>query len=66
MIEEVCLDMKRSMNSTCFIIVLCVNLPPIVMSRHRSTRRPVQKRRKITPSGNDKSGQACSSIENLA
>jgi hypothetical protein len=26
--EEVCLAMKCSRNSTCSVIVLCVNLPP--------------------------------------
>jgi hypothetical protein len=46
---------------------LCVNLPLAVMSRLRSAvSSPVQKRCKITPSGNNKSGLACCNIENLA
>jgi hypothetical protein len=50
------------------VIVLCMNHPPAVMSRHRSASmsRPVQKRRKITSSGNDKSGLTCINIENRA
>ena len=68
MTEEVCLAMKCSRNSTCFIIVLCVNRPPVVTSRHRSASmsRPEQKRCKITPSGKDKSRLACVNDENLA
>ena len=67
MMKEECFSMKCSRNSTCSVIVLCVNLPPAVMSRHRSAvSRPVQNRCKITPLGNDKSGLACSNIENLA
>jgi hypothetical protein len=67
MMEEACLAMKLSRNSTCSIIVLCVNLPPIIMSRHRSAMsRPIQKRREITPLGNDKSGPTCNNVENLA
>jgi hypothetical protein len=59
MTEEVCLAMKRSRNSTYFIMVLCVNLPSVVMSRLRSAMsRSVQKRRKTMPSGNDMSGPA--------
>jgi hypothetical protein len=68
MMEEVCLAMKCSRNSTCSIIGLCVKRPPAVTSRHRSASmsRPEQKRHKITPLGNDKSGLACISIENQA
>jgi hypothetical protein len=67
MMEEVCLAMKRSRNFTCSIIVLCVNLPPTIMSRHRSAvSRPVQKRCKIMPLCNDRSELAYSNIENLA
>jgi hypothetical protein len=57
MTKEVCLTIKLSRYSTCSIIVLCVNLPLAVMSMNRSAMsRPVQKRCKITPLGNDKSG----------
>jgi hypothetical protein len=65
MTEEVCMAMKCSRNSTCSVIVLCVNRPPAVTSRHRSASmlRPEQKRHKITPSANDKSRPACISIE---
>jgi hypothetical protein len=67
MTKEVCLAMKGLRNSTCSIIVLCVNLPPVVMSRQRSAMsRPIQKRRKITPSSNDKSRVTCSNVKNLA
>ena len=66
--EDVCLAMKCSRNSTCSIIVLCVNHPSAVMSRHRSTSmsRLVQKRCKIMPSDNDKSGLAYINVENRA
>ena len=66
--EEVCLAMKFLRNSTCFIIVLCVNRPPVVTSRHRSASmlRPEKKRRKITSSSNNKSRPVCISMENLA
>jgi hypothetical protein len=68
MIEKACLAMKCSRNSTCSVMVLCVNIPPVVMYRHRSASmsRPEQKRRKIMPSSNDKSGLACNSVENRA
>jgi hypothetical protein len=66
MMEEVCLAMKCSRNYTCFVIG--VKQPLAVTSRHRSASipRPKQKRHKITPSGNDKSGLACFSVENQA
>jgi hypothetical protein len=68
MTEKACLAMKCLRNSTCSVMVLCVNLPPVVTSRHRSASmsRPEQKRRKITPSSNDKSGPACNNVENQA
>ena len=63
-----CLAMKFSRNSTCSIIVLCVNHPLAVTSRHRSASmsRPKQKRHKITPSGKDKSRPICINVENQA
>ena len=66
--KEVCMAMKCSRNFICSVIVLCVKRPPAVMSRHRSASmsRPEQKRRKIMPSGNDKSEPVCINIENLA
>ena len=68
MTEEVCLSRKFSRNFTCSIIGLCVKRPPAVMSRHRSASmsRPIQKRHRITPSGNDMSGPACTNVENLS
>jgi hypothetical protein len=62
----VCLAMKCSRNSTCSVIVLCVNHPPAVMFRHRSASvsRLEQKRRKITPSVNNKSWLVCINIKN--
>jgi hypothetical protein len=67
MTEKACLAMKRSRNSTCFIIVLCVKRPLVVMSRHRlAMSRPKQKRHKIMPLSNDKSGPVCNNIENRA
>jgi hypothetical protein len=68
MTEEVCLAMKCSRNSTCSVIVLCVKRPPAVTSRHRSASmsRPVQKRRKIIPLSNDKSGPTSINVENQA
>jgi hypothetical protein len=50
MMEEVCLSMKFSMNSTCSVIGLCVKRPPAVTSRHRleSMSRPEQKRQNYT------------------
>ena len=66
MTEEACLSMKFLRNSTCSIIVFSINLPPAVMSRHRSASmsRPEQKRQKITPLGSDKYGPACINVEN--
>ena len=68
MTEEVCLSMKFSRNSTCSVIVLCVNRPPKVTSRHRlaSMSQPAQKRRKIMPLGNDKYGLTYINVENQA
>ena len=45
MMEEACLAMKCSRNSTCSIMVLCVNRPPVVMSWHMSASisRPKQR-----------------------
>ena len=61
MMEEVCLAMECSRNSTCFIIVLSI-------SRHRSASMsiPKQKSHNKMLSGNDKSGLACINAENLA
>ena len=36
MMKEVCLSREFSRNFTCFFMVLCVNKPPAVRSRHRS------------------------------
>ena len=68
MMEEECLSMKRSRNSTCCIIVLCVKRPPAVLSRHRlaSMSIPKQKSHRNMLSGKDKSGPACINAENLA
>ena len=57
MTEEVCLSMNCSRNSTYSVIDLCVNLPPVVMSRHRSTSMsiPKQKSHSKMLSGKDKS-----------
>jgi len=68
MTEEVCLAMKCSRNSTCSVIDLCVNLPPAVMSRHRSASvsTPKQKSRSNMLFGKDRSRPTCINIENLA
>ena len=68
MIKEVCLSMKFSRNSTCFVIVLCAKRPPTIMSRHRSTSMsiPKQKSHSKMLSGKDKSRPACINAKNLA
>ena len=50
----------------CSIVILCVNDPPMVMSRYMkaSMSRPKQKRCNIMLSGKDKSGPACIKVEN--
>ena len=60
MMEEAGLAMKCSRNSTCSVIVLCVNLPPVVMSRHKSASMsiPKQKSHSNMLSGKDKSRPA--------
>jgi hypothetical protein len=67
MTEEVFLSRKCSRNVTCSVIVLCVNLAPVVMSRHKSASmsRPEEKRRSNTLSGKDKSGPKCIKTKNL-
>ena len=47
---------------------LCVNWPPVVASRHRSTFMsiPKQKRCNNMPLGKDKFGPVCINIGNLA
>ena len=57
MMEEVCPSRKFSRNVTCSVMVLCVNLPPVVMSRHRSASMsiPTQKRHSNMLSDKDKS-----------
>ena len=68
MMEEVCLSVKCSRNVTCSVMVLCVNLPPVVMSRHRSASMsiPKQKSHSNMLSGKDKSGLGCINAEILA
>ena len=66
MIEEECLCMKCSRNSTYSVIVLCVKRPPAVMSRHRLASVPKQKSHSNMLSGKDKSGPVCINVENLA
>jgi len=68
MIEEECLCMKCSRNSTYSVIVLCVKRPPAVMSRHRSACMsiPKQKSHINMLSGKDKSGSTCINVESLA
>ena len=68
MMEEVCLSMKCSMNVTCSIMVLFVNLPPVVMLRHRSASMsiPKQKSHSNMLSGKDKSRPACINAKKLA
>jgi hypothetical protein len=64
--EEACLAMKRSRNSTCSIIGLCVKQHPAVMSRHRSAFMsiPKQKSHSNMLSGKDKSRPMCNNVEN--
>jgi hypothetical protein len=64
--EEPCLAMKCSRNSTCSVIGLCVKRPPAVMSSHRSAFMsiPKQKSHSNMLSGKDKSGPMCNNIEN--
>ena len=66
MMEEECLSMKCSRNSTCSII--CVKQPPTVISRHRLVSKsiPKQKSHSNMLSGKDKSGPMCINAENLA
>ena len=61
MMEEVCLAMECSRNSTCFIIVLSI-------SRHRLVSKsiPKQKSHSNMLLGKDKSRPACINVENLA
>ena len=68
MMEEVCLSMNFSRNSTCSVIDLCVNLPSVVMSMHRSASMsiPKQKNHSNMLLGKEKSGPACINAENLA
>ena len=68
MMEEVCMSMKFSRNSTCFVIVLCAKRPPTIMSRHRSTSMsiPKQKSHSNMVLGKDKSRPVCNDAENLA
>ena len=66
MIEEECLCMKCSRNSTYSVIVLCVKRPPAVMSRHRLASVPKQKSHINMLSGKNKSGPTCINVENLA
>ena len=68
MMEEACLAMKCSRNSTCSFMDLCVNLPSAVTSRHRSASMSIseQKRRNNMLSGKDRSGPVCINIEKLA
>ena len=66
MMEEECLCMKHSRNSTCSVIVLCVKRPLVVTSRHRLASIPKQKIHNNMLSGKGKSGPACNNAENLA
>ena len=68
MMEEVCLSMKCSRNVTCSIMFLCVNLPPTVMSRHKSASMLIPKQKSLSNmlSGEDKFGPACINAKNLA
>ena len=68
MTDDVYFSRKRSTNFTCSVMVLCVKLSPVIMSKHRSDSmsRPEQKRYSNTLSGKDKSGPDCIKTENLA
>jgi hypothetical protein len=68
MTKEVCLAMKRSRNSTCSVIVLCVKRSLAVMSRHgsASVSIPKQKSHSNMLSSEDRSRPACISDENRA
>ena len=68
MMEEECLSMKRSRNSTCSVIVLCVKQPPTVTSMHRLAPMsiPKQKSHGNMLLGKDKSRPMCINTKKLA
>ena len=66
MIEEECLCMKCSRNSTYSVIVLCVKQPLAITSRHRLASIPKQKSHNNMLSGKDKVGPMCINAENVA
>ena len=68
MTEELLLSRKFSRYLTCFVMGLCVNRPPAIVSRHRSTFMsiPKQKSHSNMVLGKDKSRPVCNDAENLA
>ena len=68
MTDNVYFSRKRSTNFTCSVMVLCVKLSPVIMSKHRSDSmsRPEQNRYNKTLSGKDMSGPEWIKTENLA
>jgi hypothetical protein len=66
--EEACLAMKRSRNSTCSVMVLCVKRPLTVMSRHKSAFMSIPKQRSHSNMllSKDMSGPTCINFENRA